>query len=98
MSKTVKVQPIHLKVIIHLGVSFIDETNDEGDFPVEPQGMTIEQLTEALGEEEEPVLEALDGLIECGVIKDREAESFWPTRYGYELFQSIYIAAGKAAS
>lgn len=72
----VKVTPDRLKVIIALGVSDEDRR--------------AEDLESSLDMEVDDALGALDGLIEAGVVEDKDAELFRLTSYGMELFTAIY--------
>ena len=72
----VPVTPERLKVLIALGTS------------TEP--MTAEHLSRLLGLSEDSVLDALDGLIEAGVVEDESLEFFELTDHGQDLMVAIY--------
>lgn len=78
----VKATPNRLQVIIALGC-------------VKGGTATLEKIEEMLDLPSELVLEALDGLETSGIVEDVDAEEFYLSEGGVELFDAIYEATGK---
>ena len=71
----VPVTPHRLKILIALGT--------------DTEKMSAEHLSRLLGLSEDDVLEALDGLIDSGVVEDENLELFRITDYGQDLMVAI---------
>lgn len=82
----VGVKPNHMKVIIGLGARRVKIKRKER------LGTTAEDLMTVLQLEEEPLLEALDDLMGCDVVEDLDAEVFYLTQQGEDLFHGILNA------
>lgn len=78
----VKATPERLQVIIALGC-------------VEGGTATAEKIEEMLDMPMEKVLDALDGLERSNTVEDVDAEEFYLSEEGMELFNAIYEATGK---
>jgi Mn-dependent DtxR family transcriptional regulator len=77
----VKVTPERLKIVVGLGCT-------KGGVA------TAEKLEQLLDIPIDKVLESLDGLLRSGVVDDVDAEEFYLTERGSELFHAVYEATG----
>ena len=82
----VGVMPKHLKVIIGLGARRVAIDDRE------KYGTTAEDLAELLQLEEGTVLDSLDDLMGCDVVKDVDVTVFYLTKLGEDLFHGILEA------
>ena len=73
----VKVTPERIKVLVCLGAQVVG-------------GNTAEAVADALDIAEDEVIEALDGLIEAGIVEDIDTEFFSLTEEGGKLFDAFY--------
>lgn len=73
----VEIRPDHMQILALVGVR---------------SGITAEELGALMAEDVNDVLQALDELINCGVLEDEDAAYFELTGKGEELFQAFYNA------
>jgi Mn-dependent DtxR family transcriptional regulator len=74
---SVKVTPERIKVLVCLGAQ-AEGTN------------TAEAISDTLDMAEDEVIEALDGMIEAGIVEDIDVTFFTLTEEGMKLFQAFY--------